>query len=109
MITADTIIVDDDEGRFVLKIITDDLETITVDIHQCVLSFYADVRSSIGPYAAEAESARRAVATPARSASRTPSRPATRSMTRSRPATTTAWSGTTDGRPRHRRADGGAV
>jgi hypothetical protein len=62
MITANSIQIDTDEGRYVLHIETEELGTARVDIHDIVLDFYAAVRAEIGPYAAEADSARRAVA-----------------------------------------------
>jgi hypothetical protein len=56
--------IDTDEGRFVLKVWADEEGTeYTIDIHPFVLDFYAAVKSEIGPYAAEADQARRAVTT----------------------------------------------
>lgn len=58
---ADEVKVDTDEGRFVLLITTED-DDLSIDIHDDVLAFYQRVREEIGPYAAEAENARSAVA-----------------------------------------------
>jgi hypothetical protein len=61
-ITADDAGIDTDEGRYVLRIWGNQGEDITVNIHSFVLDFYANVKENIGPYAAEAEGARKAVA-----------------------------------------------
>lgn len=61
-ITADSVKVDDDEGRIVLIVETDEGDTVTVNIHNVALEFYADVQRKLRPYALEADDARRAVA-----------------------------------------------
>lgn len=63
-LTADSIRVDDDEGRIILLIDSDEEDTITVDIHAVALEFYAEVQRKLRPYALEAEHARAAM-TPA--------------------------------------------
>jgi hypothetical protein len=61
-IKVEVIKIDDDEGRFIIAATTEDGEILNLDIHDSVLDFYASVKENIGPYAAEAESARKAVA-----------------------------------------------
>jgi hypothetical protein len=61
-ITAEDAGIDTDDGRYILKVWADDGREFTIDIHPFVLDFYANVKTEIGPYAAEAESARKAVA-----------------------------------------------
>lgn len=62
MITADTITIDNDEGRTLLVITTEEGATLRFDIHSIALDFYATVKRELGPYVHEAESARAAVA-----------------------------------------------
>ena len=61
MIHAESVTVDDDEGRYILIINTYGMDHLRIDIHDVVLEFYDQVRKEIGPYAAEAASARAAV------------------------------------------------
>jgi len=61
-LTADNIKIDDDEGRFILVISTEEIGNITVDFHACALEFEDEVRKQLRPYALEAADARRAVA-----------------------------------------------
>ncbi len=63
MIRADRITVGEDEGHYTLDIETDEGDRLRVDIHGVVLKFYDDVRREIGPYAYEADMARRDIAT----------------------------------------------
>jgi hypothetical protein len=58
MITADSITFDEDEGRIVMIVTTDDGAVLRFDIHAVALDFYAEVRREIGPWAHEAEMAR---------------------------------------------------
>jgi hypothetical protein len=62
MITADNISFDSDEGRFTMIVQGDEGDTIIVDIHNVALDFYAQVRREMDDYVADAESARKAVA-----------------------------------------------
>lgn len=62
MITADTITIDNDEGRITLVVTTDDGAVLTFDIHGIALEFYATVKRDLGPYVHEADQARAAVA-----------------------------------------------
>jgi hypothetical protein len=57
-VTADSMKIDDDEGRFLLVIETDEGDTIQVDFHGIALEFEAEVRKELRPYALEAEHAR---------------------------------------------------
>jgi len=56
-LTADNIKIDDDEGRFILVISTEEAGTLTVDFHACALQFEDEVRKQLRPYALEAASA----------------------------------------------------
>jgi len=53
MIRADHIIVDNDEGRFTLKVITE-AGILTFDVHDVALELYDEIVARIGSYAAEA-------------------------------------------------------
>ena len=59
---ATSIRVDEDEGRIVLLIDSDEEDTITVNIHSLAVGFYHDVPPELGPWAHEADSAPAAVA-----------------------------------------------
>jgi len=61
-LTASSIRIDEDEGRFVLLIDSDEEDTITVNIHSIALDFYQDVQRELRPWFLEAEHARQAVA-----------------------------------------------
>lgn len=61
-LTATDIRVQEDEGRFVLLIDSDDEDTIIVDIHRIALKFYEEVQRELRPWFLEAEHARQAVA-----------------------------------------------
>lgn len=61
-VTADTMKIDDDEGRFLLVIETDEGDRIEVNFHSIALEFEAEVRKELRPYALEAEHARSSVA-----------------------------------------------
>lgn len=61
-LTADQIKIDDDEGRFILVISTEEIGNVTVDFHACALAFEDEVRKELRPYALEAGDARAAVA-----------------------------------------------
>ena len=58
MIQVDSIRIDDDEGRFVLEVVTIDGDSHRYDIHAHVVEFYDAVRVGMGPYVAEYEHAR---------------------------------------------------
>ena len=58
MIYADSIRVDTDEGRYILAVTTESGNSIEIDIHGCVLDFYASVRAEIRPYVIESDHAR---------------------------------------------------
>jgi hypothetical protein len=53
-LTADNIKIDDDEGRFILMIDTEEAGKLTVDFHACALEFEDEVRRQLRPYALEA-------------------------------------------------------
>lgn len=57
-LTADNIRIDDDEGRFILVVSTEEAGTLTVDFHGCALEFEDEVRKQLRPYALEAVHAR---------------------------------------------------
>ena len=61
-LTADQIKIDDDEGRFILEISTEEIGTVRVDFHACALEFEDEVRKQLRPYALEAAHARASVA-----------------------------------------------
>jgi hypothetical protein len=62
-IRAEDIVIESDEDGFCLFVTDEDSgNSIRINIQHMVLDFYAAVRKEIGPYAAEAESARAAVA-----------------------------------------------
>jgi hypothetical protein len=61
-VTADSMRIDDDEGRFLLVIETDEGDRIEVDFHSVALEFEAEARKALRPYALEAEHARQSVA-----------------------------------------------
>ena len=56
-LTADSITVDEDEGRYQLVIVSDELGTIRVDVHRVALELEEQVRRELRPYALEAEHA----------------------------------------------------
>ena len=58
-LTADNIRIDDDEGRFVLVVSTEEIGTVRVDFHACALEFEDEVRKQLRPYALEAADAAR--------------------------------------------------
>jgi hypothetical protein len=60
--TADSMKIDDDEGRFLLVIETDEGDRIEVNFHSIALEFEAEVRKELRPYALEAEHARATMA-----------------------------------------------
>ncbi len=62
-IRAEDICIDADEDGYSLLVTDEDSgNSISINIQHIVLDFYNNVVSTIGPYAAEADSARRAVA-----------------------------------------------
>lgn len=59
---AESVYVDDDEGRFQLHVHTSDGDHLIFDIHASALEFYDNVDKMIGDYGREADQARRTVA-----------------------------------------------
>lgn len=55
---ATEVVIDDNEGRYTMIVTDEDGTRQTIDIHDCVLEFYERVRTEIGPYYAEYDSAR---------------------------------------------------
>jgi hypothetical protein len=60
-LTADSIKIDTDEGRFILIIETEEFGKLRVDFHRVALEFEDEVRRELRPYALEAHHARTAV------------------------------------------------
>jgi hypothetical protein len=60
-LTADSISIDTDEGRFVLIVDTEELGKLRFDFHSIALEFEEEVRKELRPYALEAHHARTAV------------------------------------------------
>jgi len=61
-LTADNIKIDNDEGRFILIISTEEIGNLTVEFHSIALEFEDEVRRELRPYALEAWHAKRDVA-----------------------------------------------
>ena len=57
-LTADSIKIDTDEGRFILVIDTEEFGKLRVDFHRVALEFEDEVRKELRPYALEAHHAR---------------------------------------------------
>jgi hypothetical protein len=57
-LTADSIRIDTDEGRFILIIDTEEIGTLRVNFHNIALEFEDEVRKELRPYALEAYHAR---------------------------------------------------
>ena len=59
--TADSVAIYEDEGRFYIRVQTDEGEVILIDIHAQAVGFYENVQAELGGYAREALEARHAV------------------------------------------------
>jgi hypothetical protein len=57
-LTADSIKIDTDDGRFILIIDTEEFGKLRVDFHRVALEFEDEVRRELRPYALEASHAR---------------------------------------------------
>jgi hypothetical protein len=57
-LTADSIKIDTDEGRFILVIDTEEIGTLRVNFHRVALEFEDEERKELRPYALEAVHAR---------------------------------------------------
>ena len=59
--TADSVAIYEDEGRFYIRVQTDEGEVILIDIHAQAVGFYENVQAELGGWAREALEARHAV------------------------------------------------